>query len=436
MPTLTAIEQAFIDETQIGIYGTGTFAAASLTDTTQLQNGNYQGNEYKGWWLGHPGSNTTADRQKPVASNGLAPTTGVITHGGSNITVTGAGLAYTLTRPDWPPTRYIVPLVNRALELAWQWWRAPLTLIANGDGEASSVGGSDVSATTTRNTTAAYVFSGQASLRAANSGANGYHQYADFDAAAGRAFRAGAWLRIASGTGVLQVVDRSNGDAVLASITVTGVGQWHYVQVSGSFPATCYLAALRVGGTQSNADTYWDDACIYWEPATRIAGPSWVTQWRDDKGRPAFRLLRYVNRLVGDGSGPGRAYDLKLIDPGDYQVVNLPSAANAVEFELGRKITQGMGSMPLYPVIIEARRPFSDFGTLSDGDDSTSCPLRLVVAGMKRLAANDRNSPHADITHGGDGAYQAVWEREQLRVASHLTLPLPDEHGQGWQELR
>ena len=428
--TVTQIWNRFVEETQIGFHGTGTFAATTLTDTVQLQNTNYQGNELRGWWLGYLDSTTASDRAKPIKSNGLVGSTGVLTHAGLNITGTGSAKNYSITRPDWNPVRYGIPLINRSLEMAWRWERAPLTIIANGDGEAAAVGGSDTSATVTRNTTAAYVFNGLASIRVANSGANGYHQYAGFDAAAGRSFTLGIFCRIAVGTAQVQVL--TSGGTVIVETTVAGVGQWHYIQLSGTFPSDCYSALLRVGGTGATADTYWDDACLYWEPATRISGPSWVTQWRDERGQPAFRLLRMVNRLTGDGSAAGKAYDWRLVDPQDYQIVNIPSAANKVEFELSAKLTRAAYG----PIYIEARRPYSDDGTVDDGADTTECPIRLVTAGMKRLAANDRNSPHADVKFGGDGAYEAQWLQEQAKAASHLTLPALGERGMAWQELR
>ena len=416
MPTLQTILESFIDQTGIGHYGTlDSRAAGSITHIARLQNSEWPPNRFARWWIWCQGL-TGDETVKPATT--LA--TATLSQGATSYVNVTTLLAYRLLRPDWHPTLYVLPLVNRALLHGWQWWRAPLTLVSNGDGEATTVGGSDSNATATRTTTAANVYGGASAINVANSAANGYHQYATFDAARGRAFRVSAWVRITAGTARIQIIDVSNANAVIEETTVTGVGEWRYVQMSDSFPSTCYRAAIRVGADDATGDTNWDDVDVYWEPITQILGPSWVTQWLTEENKPAFRLLRSRNRLVADGNAAGLAYNLELIDPSEYQVLNMPSAANPVVFELGKKLSSDMG-----PIIIEARRPFSDFGVLALDADTTGCPTALAVALMRWLAAKERGLPN-------ERELRAEKDHWQSQAQPILLSPPPDNSRGGF----
>lgn len=421
MATLQAIMERFLDETGIGIYGTAdSIQAGSITHIARLANTEWPANHFARWWGWRSVTVTGNDIVKPMTTLAAG---GVLSQGsGTNYSNTTA-LYYRLIRPEYHPTLYLLPLCNRALGRAWQWWRAPLTLVPNGDGESTTVGGSDSNATAARTTTAANVYNGASAINVANSAANGYHQYATFDAAAGRAFKVSAWVRITSGTARIQIIDITNSNNVIEEKTVTGVGQWHYVQMSDSFPATCYRAAIRTGADEATGDTNWDDVDVYWEPITQMLGPSWVTQWRTDDDKPAFRLLRSRNRLTGDGSAAAMAYNLELIAPDQYQLLNMPSAANPVVFELGRKLTGDMG-----PLIIEARRPFADFGALSTDTDSSGIGVELAAATMKWLCAKERGL-------GNERVFKAEMDHWQAQAQPILLSPPPDQPkgGLAWQ---
>ncbi len=434
MPTLKAILNEFVDQTQIGLKGTGTFAAQTVTDTTELQNTNYQGNEYLNWWLSQIDSATAADQAKPVGTNGLAPTTGVLTQVGSAFATTGASLSYLLTRPEWHPVRYLIPLANRALQKAWSWWRSPISLVADGDFEGATIttNWTGTSATPTYETT--IVWGGKASGKVANSGANGYIQSAAIEVAPLRAFRITAKVRATTGIPVMTLIDLSHSNAVIATVTATsptGAAAWEDIMLPGSLPDGCFRVALRLGSAGASDVTYWDDVTLYYDQMTSLAGPSWFTQWRTEDGDEAARLYYARNRLGSTGDWKAQAYDLALVDPADFQVIQQPSAVQPLMFEFGRRPM----SFALWPLILEARRPFSDFGTLTLGTSSTSCPLRLVVAAMKLLAANERNLPHRSTDFGGDGLWEHEFVREQRRVASMLNEPVADSYGMRWATL-
>lgn len=429
MTTLGAILDDLVQSLQIGWAGTITSAATtSVTDTSRFQNSNWGNATFRNWWLERTTA-TAADRVRPISS--LATGSGVLTHAGANYADTGTPpthTAYRIWRPEYHPTLYVIPAVNRALKMAWTWWRAPLTPVANGDGESASVGGSDSSATTTRDTTAADVWDGEASLRVANSGANGYHQFADFDVGAGRAFRMTAMVRITVGTARAQVVARGGAQSgtVLAQATATGIGEFQYIQFSGTFPSDCHKATVRIGADEATGDTNWDDVTLYWEPVTRIAGPSWLHQFRNDDGEEMLRLYRRQNRIVGDGVGPGRAYDLIEIDSNEYQVSLIPQAANPIQIELGRNLTSDQ-----YPIGIESRRDYHSFlaADLSANTDTTGCPQKLAVAATKYLMAKERG-------WAGIDGYYLDYLAEQRREQSAVRKPPPDQRrGMAYQRI-
>jgi len=168
--------------------------------------------------------------------------------------------------------------------------------------------------------------------------------------------------------------------------------------------------------------TYWDNASCLWDPITKSSGPSSLTDWLDEQGNYCLRLYETKNRLAGsNSSGAGRAYDLKLIDDQYYQILNNPTGANPVELELGRKFSNA-------PVIIESRRKFSDFGTLSLYTHSTDCPLSLVVARMKQIAAKERGLPQF-------GQWKADADAWQRRTMPDLKTPVMDSRGLTYQRI-
>ncbi len=181
MTTLTQAIQGFIDEVRtpedepIAFYDnadTPVSAGLTLTDLSRFQYSTYDGEQFLNNWLERPSVTTAANLLRRIAS--MNTSTGVLTHDGAAYSGDTTVLDYRVWRPEWHPRDYVVPLMNRALERAWTWDRFPLSIIANAGAENTSVGGSDSSATTTRGTTAANVFSGQASFHIVMSGAAGF----------------------------------------------------------------------------------------------------------------------------------------------------------------------------------------------------------------------------------------------------------------------
>lgn len=447
MATLTQAIQAFIDETRtpddepIAFYDNADNPVSSsntLTDASRFGLATFNGDHYLGHWLERPSVATAANLLRRISS--IDTSTGIVTHDGANYSGDTAVLDYRVWRPEWHPRDYVVPLMNRALKEAWTWSREVLSIVPNAGGENSTVGGADFAgATTTRITTAASVLNGSASLQVANSGANGYHDYTEFDVAPSQPFKLYIWVRITTGSSAfISILDSTNVSPISVT-TVTGRGEWQLVIITGSFPATCSRVKLEVGAASATGVTVWDAAALYWGDITLVEGPSWVTAWRDKDGGDAFRLLHAVPRvstgsvsLTGTGgatAGPGRAYDLAVIDESRYQVLNMPAAANPVQFELDRQLwDQGA-------IFIEARRPWSHYN--STGSDTAitaetgtnAIPLRLWVKAAKKLYAEERGHPNLKL-------WTQQYNEEQRRVQSLLTTPTPGQAGLAWRRWR
>lgn len=346
-------------------------------------------------------------------------------------------LDYRIWRPEWHPRDYVVPLMNRAVKEAWQWWREVLSVVDNAGAESSTVGGSDSSSTTTRGTTAASVFMGQAAFNVANSGADGYHQTATFDAGRGQAFKLYVWVRVTTGSACTVTVYDISNSAAITTVTVTAGSSWTLVVVEGTFPATCDRAAIRVGAASATAVTVWDNIAHYWGEITLIEGPSWLTQWLDNEGKLAFRLLQFEPKIAGatvsvTGSGgaqagPGRAYRTRLVEEAEYQVVNNPSGANPVQLELASSLWD-KGAL-----FIEAKRPFSHFNStgsdtaLSAETATNPIPLKLWVAAAKMLCAEERGYPKDTIAR-----WTQQYFEEQRKVQSLLRTPAIEQAGLAW----
>ncbi len=422
MTTLKQALEQFIDETRIGIYGTATArAATTITDAPNLANSNWTSGRLKGWWIQIPVDSATVTGVRPATTLTAA---GVLSQGGAVWGTTGDTPYYRLTQKDWHPTRDLLPLANRALKKAWEWWRGPLTMVPDGDMQAVAAW-TGTNCTTSKSTTRAW---GAAikSARGLNTSANGYSASTAFETEPGRAFRFTVKAFAAVGTPYISVYDASGTLIVSVTASPTVLNTWQDVQVSGVFPysANGGTATVRLGGVESTADIYWGEAVLVPEMQTRMALPTWLTEWKTEQGEDALRVYRSMNRLGTIGSWPARAYDLQQISPGDYQINQNPSSLNPLDIEFRRNTFQTG-----FPIIVEARRPFASFGAVSADADTSAITLDHWVKAMKDLAARERSLTDR----------LPLWEAEfnlwQKREASKLETPVFDDRGLSYQVL-
>lgn len=397
-----------------------------MTWPLRFQNSNWGANQFKGWW-GHRPDMTGADVVKSMTQL----VTATLNHGAVPYSAPAIGVNqyFSLVRPDWHPTIYLHPLINRALEKAWQWWRSPITLVPDGDMQSlTATSWTAIGATATKSTARTWGV-GQRSLHVVNSIPPGGVTGAFFDVEPGRAFRVSAKAYAVSGTPNLLVTDSTSPTAVsLAQVTASPavLNGWQEIQTTGFIPYTAGGGQIQVSlrGLEGTADIYWTDVQLVPELTTRLALPPWVTQWRTEEGEEALRIYRARNRMGTIGSWPARAYDLCLVDADDYQIIQTPSSLNPLEIEFARE-----SFYTGFPLFVEARRPFADFGALVADTDVSGIPVRLAVAAAKELAAFERRELNDRLP-----MWQHDFVREQKRVASYLGQPPPDNRrGLSWQ---
>jgi len=244
-----------------------------------------------------------------------------------------------------------------------------------------------------------------------------------FEVAPNRSFRFTVKCRPRVGTAQLAVIDGVTG-LTQAFTRSSQLGMWQDLQVTGTSSPTTYTARVSLGGLSIGDRASWDDCSGFWSLMTKCNLPSWLTQWRTEEGEDAARIYYARNRLGTIDNWAAQAYDLGLLDPRSYQILQQPSAFNPLQIEFGRDLT-----ISSWPLIVEARRPFADFGVLANETDITGAPLRLAVAAAKSIAGHERRELNDKL---------AFWDhdfvREQKRVAGQLHVPAVDQYtGQSWQ---
>src|SRR5262245_33555364 len=245
----------------------------------------------------------------------------VVNQGGSAWTAPtiGTNKYFSLTRPDWHPTIYVLPLINRGLEKAWQWYRGIITPVPDGDMEyADASQWVQVNATAIKDTTG-FVWSGRASLDVTLTGAGGGVQSQAFEVAPNRSFRFTVKCRPRVGTAQLAVIDGVTG-LTQAFTRSSQLGMWQDLQVTGTFSPTTYTARVSLGGLSIGDRASWDDCSGFWSLMTKCNLPSWLTQWRTEEGEDAARIYYARNRLGTIDNWAAQAYDLGLLDPRSYQI--------------------------------------------------------------------------------------------------------------------
>ena len=116
--TRLAIRKQMLDEDwHEGLYGTATAGAVgTLTDTTLLQVGGNATSQQAGNHLYRPAAATASDVYRRVNSDGYAPSTGVLTHGGPDWAVAPLASSDTGYYELWPwDPRLVNSAIDRAL---------------------------------------------------------------------------------------------------------------------------------------------------------------------------------------------------------------------------------------------------------------------------------------------------------------------------------
>lgn len=370
--TRRAIRQRLLQELSLGFNGTATGGAATtLIDTGRLQNSGADSRNYVNMYLNMPAA-AAADQARTITT--YAPTTGTLTQGGVNYTVSPASTdIYEIIK--WIHPTDLNNAINRGIEKLWYETWMPISLITDYDMESSGVSSwTATNATSSKITTTGY-FQDQA-LQVANSAANGYAQSASVGVTPGAFGFAGATVACPT-TGdkfEFTVWDVTN-SAVIGSVVEAVQLAQHQVYVSFTVPSTCYQVALRLGGEGANDTTVWDNAILHIQHQNRFNAPSWLTK-RDQ--------LLSVRRQVSLGS-PVTGASAQLAYPNDALMWPIVPVS---QLEI-----DPTGTVPMrlvlaeyayaYPIWVQALRQYAVFTADTSTGGTIDCDENYAVAAAK-----------------------------------------------------
>lgn len=399
--TLTALTLPVLRQkaaAKIGPFLQGTVGA--LTTTTVVDAASHKllrssGQTSQKWvpaYLLRPAAVTAGgvDRLRVVAS--YNPVTATLTHGGPAYTdVTVTSETYELHPYLDPDDHYsgLLAAINNALtkKLYYRVTRCPLTLVPDGDMEASGITNWTSSNLTTnaKSTTAGTVFWGTQSLHTVTSAAGGYAKSDSVNVIEGQGYYAEAIPRATNATSTpsLVVYDVTNSaviDTITASDILGGISdkqmEWMSLYVGFTAPSGCKQAQLRLTGTENGADIYWDSAVLLPQAQREVVLPSWLTA-RD----------LFVSASWAIGSIP-RQFTYQKLPVSSKDIAFGTSDADIATIDLGRRATRRL--------VIDAWRPYTAFTTGASISEAESRTVdegwalsAIVLEGLQLIKAGN-----------------------------------------------
>lgn len=352
----------------LGFSGTAdSLTGATLTDTFVFNDTTLPSGHYRGMYLYRP-DRTTDDRIKRIVSH--VPSTGVVTVASSysntsdlNYEVVG------LLHPD-----ELNACITRAMQRIFFETQLPLCgEITDGDMEAANTSSWTASAGSlvmAKSSTATNVFTGTYSLRLTNGAANQYAYSNNIRVLGNEPFFASAVVRADVGTASLTVYDVTNSAIIYRAVT-TSQELWQNLFVVSSIPSTCEEIQLQLGGTESNADCYWNHALFYRTQQTFLPAPSWV-----DEQHKLLKIRQCMYLAAKDTDthdATSRTYD-DWLQPSMFSLDPFRLETNPYMIQFKRRL-------PNHELWVEGKRPYSDVEPLTTTDsDTTHAPPRLIYA--------------------------------------------------------
>lgn len=382
------------------------FTASSVTATTvtiaALDDTTVAINQYRGYYLYRP-EVAAADQVRKITT--VSPSTGQVVHGGANYADTSNTVVELvgLLHPD-----EINNAITRALKRIYHEYAVPLSgRITDGDMDANNTTSwTDVGtpATKAKSTTAAKVFSGIRALRVLNDAAGeGVQSVSVRGFPAGSYAYAHAVVHADVGTAELHLYNVT-GSASIASVTSAEEGFVH-LYVKAQVPSGCEELALRLLGTENNADIYWNHAVLYLSEDRMFPAPSWLDEpWKFMK----LREMRYRRALSSQANG---GYDAAYSrEPHDWRQ---PQAFMLEPYhqDTNPYTIQLMRPVPSNELWIVGKRPFFDTDTLSTDASTTLAPLELLYA-----YATDELADILMLRYPNEQRWKQLKSQAQLRI--------------------
>ncbi|MDZ4250769.1 MAG: hypothetical protein U0990_11895 [Candidatus Nanopelagicales bacterium] len=381
---LTVVRQRILRELGLGLLipnaDISAVAAGSLTAPNSLRNSNHGASHYQSLdaVILRPGSLTAPDNIRFAGA--LTPASGLLAHTGDNYTDTTVGteaaeLWYWGVRPDTD----ILPAINRALRAVYfDTCYEALSHLINQDGSMvlptdtswTNVGSPTTSA---KAVTARRTPWGIRSYQLTNANDGEGTQSATVAALEGEQVSAWSIASLNAGTSAeLQLYD------------VTGSADFSSLEVTHDEESPCFLhqpwvvtptdskeIATRHIGNGATADVFWNQAWLYLMDHLRINLPSHIDDgWKiHDIFQARPRATRTANVYHAEN------VELKrLIEGTDYDIITGQNDANPVAVMLAHS------SLMSYPLFLQTRRSYAEYGTFALEADTTTCPEDLIVA--------------------------------------------------------
>jgi hypothetical protein len=390
--TLTTIRQRLFRELDLGVLiANGVFdaaAAGSITSANVMRNSRWTANHFsqKNTLIFRPGAATAADQIRYAGD--LTNNTGLLAHTGANYSDTTVGseaveLWYDGVRPDLE----VLDAINRALEFVNVRTFIPIShggdldydMSISTDTNWTNVGSPSTSA---KATTARRTPYGLRSYQLINNGvANEGTQSATLPAVPARSVKSFAIASVNVGGASMQFYDVT-GSAAFTQAAVTSSEEEPMLleQPWQAVPASCREMAVRLLGTTTTSDVYWNGLWVYKQDNLRLNLPSFLDEEFNlpsiFHGRPRFAIANHV--------WDAQSLDMVELKKGrEFDYIAHHADANPYA------IVVRDSSIYDYPLFVQASRPYSDLGTLSAEADTTSCPLHLLMPMVKIRVLND-----------------------------------------------
>ena len=371
MATRRGIRQRLIQECQLGYNSTVTAGGGTtyIDDTARLQNTAADSRSWLGFYMYRP-SAAAVEQVRTASSYTVA--SGRLNHGGVAYSATPtAAEVYEVFK--WVHPDDLNTAINRAIERLWYETWAPLTLVTDGDMEASGVTDWAVTNATRAKVTTTGYRQDQA-LEVTNTSANGYAQSASIAVKSG-AYGYCSVIVSATGAATAQLIvwDVTNSVAIYTG-TVAQIMR-HIASISFTVPATCKQIALRLGATGASDVTTWDNAIVHVQHANQFSAPSWVT-----KKAQILSLRHQV--MLGAPVSLSSAQSFYPEDAVDWP----PVKYNAIEFDLTGTVPVRLvldNYAGVFPLWIQALRSYSAFTADTSTGGTVDADEDLVVAAAK-----------------------------------------------------
>lgn len=282
--TRTALLEALVRETGIGVYGTATSGSTStLVDTTALQSTGYLATDWQNGWayISYDGGGAAAAPEgeiRPITT--YAPSSGTITVS-PNWTIAPASTdKYILFR--YPHPQIVLDTIDDILtEELWMPTVTALSELPDYDMENSGVThwGTASNVTASKVSTAPELM-GKRWLSLATTSANGYLPTKTVTVEPSTTYYISALVRCsaASTTAALIVYDETNSAAITPHGGALTTTRQYVHRLYGTFttPSTCHQITIRLSNQENAVTSYWDEVILYAIGDADIALPSWV----------------------------------------------------------------------------------------------------------------------------------------------------------------